>query len=173
MVFLMMILKGNASLLIVNMKKLSYLLIFMFLVSCTSNTIFEKPEDLIPKDTMSLLVQEMMIASSAKFIKNKNLERKINYMPLVYDLFKIDSIRFQKSNLYYISKIDVYQEVFQNAKISLQKRKSIFDEIKKIKDSLRRDSTRNLKRNTISTDSLFDNSKKQRQLNIQDLQPKL
>lgn len=168
-----MILKGNASLLIVNMKKLSYLLIFMFLVSCTSNTIFEKPEDLIPKDTMSLLVQEMMIASSAKFIKNKNLERKINYMPLVYDLFKIDSIRFQNSNLYYISKIDVYQEVFQNAKISLQKRKSIFDEIKKIKDSLRRDSTRNLKRNTISTDSLFDNSKKQRQLNIQDLQPKL
>jgi hypothetical protein len=173
MVFLMMILKGNASLLIVNMKKLSYLLIFMFLVSCTSNTIFEKPEDLIPKDTMSLLVQEMMIASSAKFIKNKNLERKINYMPLVYDLFKIDSIRFQKSNLYYISKIDVYQEVFQNAKISLQKRKSIFDEIKKIKDSLRRDSTRNLKRNTISTDSLFDNSKKQRHLNIQELQPKL
>lgn len=168
-----MILKGNASLLIVNMKKLSYLLIFMFLVSCTSNTIFEKPEDLIPKDTMSLLVQEMMIASSAKFIKNKNLERKINYMPLVYDLFKIDSIRFQKSNLYYISKIDVYQEVFQNAKISLQKRKSIFDEIKKIKDSLRRDSTRNLKRNTISTDSLFDNSKKQRHLNIQELQPKL
>ena len=168
-----MILKGNASLLIVNMKKLSYLLIFMFLVSCTSNTIFEKPEDLIPKDTMSLLVQEMMISSSAKFIKNKNLERKINYMPLVYDLFKIDSIRFQNSNLYYISKIDVYQEVFQNAKISLQKRKSIFDEIKKIKDSLRRDSTRNLKRNTISTDSLFDNSKKQRQLNIKDLQPKL
>ena len=118
MVFLMMTSKANVSLLIVNMNKISYLLIFIFLVSCTSNTIFEKPKDLIPKDTMSLLVQEMMIASSAKFIKNKNLERKINYMPLVYDLFKIDSIRFQSSNLYYLSKIDLYQDTIQQYRYS-------------------------------------------------------
>ena len=62
MVFLMIILKENASLLIVKMKKLSYLLVFIFLVSCTSNTIFKEPKDLIPKDTMSLLLQDMMIA---------------------------------------------------------------------------------------------------------------
>lgn len=152
------------------MNKISYLLIFIFLVSCTSNTIFEKPKDLIPKDTMSLLVQEMMIASSAKFIKNKNLERKINYMPLVYDLFKIDSIRFQSSNLYYLSKIDLYQEVFKNAKASLEKEKSILDEIKKRKDSLRVDSIKNSYKKKIPFDTLPENAKSKGSLN---LKPKL
>ncbi|MFT6870060.1 MAG: hypothetical protein ACJA2L_001318 [Polaribacter sp.] len=173
MVFLMMTSKVNVSLLIVNMNKISYLLIFIFLVSCTSNTIFEKPKDLIPKDTMSLLVQEMMIASSAKFIKNKNLERKINYMPLVYDLFKIDSIRFQSSNLYYLSKIDLYQEVFKNAKASLEKEKSILDEIKKRKDSLRVDSIKNSYKKKIPFDTLPENAKSKGSLNLKYLKPKL
>jgi hypothetical protein len=126
------------------MKKLSCLFVFISLFSCTSNTIFEKPKDLIPKDSMSLLIQEMMIASSSKFMKNKNLEKKINYMPLVYDRFRIDSIRFQNSNLYYMSKIDLYKEIFENAKTSLEKQKSFFDDIKKRKDSLRKDSLKNI-----------------------------
>ena len=100
------------------------------LCSCTSNTIFEKPKDLIPKDTMSLLVQEMMVASSATFIKNKDMERNINYMPLVYDKFKIDSVRFQTSNLYYMSKIDEYKLIFEDAKNSLKQQKEYYDKIK-------------------------------------------
>ena len=126
------------------MKKLSYLLAFLILGSCTSNTIFEKPTDLIPKDTMSLLVQEMMIASSATYIKNKNMERNINYMPLVYERFQIDSVRFQTSNLYYMSKIDEYKLIFEDAKNSLKEQKAYFDNIKSTKDSLRLDS---IKRN--------------------------
>ena len=140
MVFLMMKLKGKESHLIDNMKNISYLLLFIFMVSCTSNTIFEKPKDLIPRDTMSLLIQEMMIASSAKHVKNKNLERKIEYMSLVYDQFKIDSTRFQTSNLYYMSKIDVYQEIFENAKIRLEKQKTFYEEINSRRDSIRIDS---------------------------------
>jgi len=126
------------------MKKLSYILAFLILGSCTSNTIFEKPTDLIPKDTMSLLVQEMMIASSATYIKNKNMERDMNYMPLVYERFQIDSVRFQTSNLYYISKIDEYKLIFEDAKNSLKEQKAYFDGIKNTKDSLRLDS---IKRN--------------------------
>lgn len=150
------------------MKKLSYLLAFLILGSCTSNTIFEKPTDLIPKDTMSLLVQEMWIASSATYIKNKNMERNINYMPLVYDKFLIDSIRFQTSNLYYISKIDEYKLIFEDAKNSLKKQKAYFDHIKSTKDSLRLDSIKrnkdlkkkkdSLKKNLKLNDSLIKNS---------------
>ena len=133
-------LKEKELLLIGNMKNISYILIFSFLISCTSNTIFEKPKDLIPKDTMSLLIQEMMIASSAKHVKNKNLEKKIEYMSLVYDQFKIDSARFQKSNLYYMSKIDLYQEIFKDAKVLLEKQKVLFEEISKRLDSIKKDS---------------------------------
>lgn len=128
------------------MKKLGYFVVLLCLFSCTSNTIFEKPEDLIPRDTMSLLIQEMVIASSSKFVKNKNLEKKINYMPFVYDRFKIDSSRFQTSNLYYMSKIDVYQQIVEDAKENLEKRKSVLEKIKKERDSIRKDSIDNIKK---------------------------
>jgi len=138
-------LRENESLLIVNMKNILYIFLLILLVSCTSNTIFEKPDDLIPKDTMSLLVQEMSIATSAKYINNKNLEKRVNYMPLVYERFGIDSVRFQTSNLYYMSKIDDYQEIFANAKTNLENQKSVFDKIKKRTDSLRADSIQKVK----------------------------
>ena len=154
MVFLMTRLKGKESLLIDKMKKNSCLLIFIFLVSCTSNTIFEKPKDLIPKDTMRLLLQEMMIASSAKFIENKENQKNINYMPFVYDNFKIDSTRFESSNFYYMSKIDVYQEILENAKISLVSRNEVFKKIKKRLDSIQKDSTEVIRNKLKKSDSL-------------------
>ena len=116
------------------MKKISLLLIF--LSSCTSNTIFKKPEDIIPKDTMSLLIQDMMIASSAKFIKNTNKQKKINYMSFVYDKYKIDSVRFQNSNFYYISKIDLYEEIITDAKVKLENKKKFFTKLKATQDSI-------------------------------------
>jgi hypothetical protein len=133
-------LKGKELLLIDKMRQISYLFIFIFLASCTSNTIFEKPKDLIPKDTMSLLLQEMMISSSAKFIKNKNNQKNINYMPFVYENFKIDSIRFESSNYYYMSKIDLYQEILENAQNGIESRQDILKNIKTILDSIKKDS---------------------------------
>lgn len=122
------------------MKRISYFFLLVFLISCTSNTILEKPKDLIPKDTMSLLIQEMMVASSAKFTKNKYKQKNINYMPFVYDKFKIDSTRFQSSNLYYMSKIDDYIKIFDDAKTSLENKKTVIEKLQKIKDSIKKDS---------------------------------
>ena len=131
------------------MKKISLLLLFIFLASCTSNTIFKKPKDLIPKDTMSLLLQDMMIASSAKFVKNINKQKKINYISFVYDKYKIDSIRFQNSNFYYISKIDLYEEIITDAKVKLENKKKFFTKLKATQDSINK-----LKRKEIR-DTLF------------------
>ena len=126
------------------MKKIIYFFVLVFLSSCTSNTILEEPKNLIPKDTMSLLVQEMMIATSSKFMKNKNIQKKINYMSFVYDRFKIDSVRFQTSNYYYMSKIDLYQKIFEDAKKSLEKQKDFYDKIRTERDSLRTDSIKKM-----------------------------
>jgi hypothetical protein len=133
-------LKGKELLLIDKMRQISYFFLFMFFASCTSNTIFEKPKDLIPKDTMSLLLQEMMISSSAKFIKNKNNQKNINYMPFVYENFKIDSTRFKSSNYYYMSKIDVYQEILENAQNGIVSRRDVLTNIKTVLDSIKKDS---------------------------------
>lgn len=131
------------------MKKISFLICFCFLLSCTSNTIFKEPKNLIPKDTMSLLIQELMIASSAKNFKNKKFKNKINYIPLVYNKFKIDSVRFKESNFYYASKIDVYKQIIENAKntLDIKTTKLINYKIKKdsiVKDSLERISSKKI-----------------------------
>lgn len=122
------------------MKKIIYFLFLAFFVSCTSNTIFEKPKDLIPRDTMSLLIQDMMIASAAKFVKNKSQKSKINYMAFIYDVYKIDSLRFQNSNFYYTSKIDLYQEIINEAKIALEKKKNFYMKLSAKRDSIMKDS---------------------------------
>ena len=144
----------NVSLLIDKMKNLCFYFGILFLFSCTSNTILEKPKNLIPKDSMSLLIEEMMIASSSKFIKNKFQENDVNYMTLVYERFKIDSLRFQKSNLYYISKIDDYQKIIEKAIQSLEAKKAFYGSQKTRLDSLRKDSIKKIKTNAKLLDSV-------------------
>lgn len=126
------------------MKQFLYSLIIIFLFSCTSNTIYKKPKNLISKDSMLMLLTDMHIAASAKFSKNKNLERDINYMVLVYKKYKIDSTRFKKSNIYYTSRIEEYNEMLKEVKRRLQfkrdtikkriQHKDSLDAIKKVED---------------------------------------
>jgi hypothetical protein len=144
----------NVSLLIDKMKNLCFYFGILFLFSCTSNTILEKPKNLIPKDSMSLLIEEMMIASSSKFIKNKFQENDVNYTTLIYERFKIDSLRFQKSNLYYISKIDDYQKIIEKAIQSLEAKKAFYGSQKTRLDSLRKDSIKKIKTNAKLLDSV-------------------
>ena len=126
---------------------------FILVLSCTSNTIYKKPEDLISEDSMVVLLRDLYLATSAKNFKNKNLQRKFSYIPLVYEKHKIDSNRFQRSNLYYTSKIDLYEPMLKKVLTSLEKDRSIYAKQKKIKDSTRRDSLKkvrikNRKKNT-------------------------
>jgi hypothetical protein len=136
------------------MGKTRYLLIFIVLSSCTSNTIFEKPKDLIPKDTMSLLLQEMMISASAKFTKNKSQQKNINYMPIVFEKFRIDSTRFKSSNQYYISTIDEYQVILERSKAALELRHDILKKTKTTLDSLRKVTSDSIRNRQVKLDSL-------------------
>lgn len=111
------------------MKKILLLFIVVFLASCTSNTILEKPKDLIPKDTMVLLLTDLFIAKSAFIEKNTLNERKVNYIPLIYNKYKIDSSRFSTSNFYYTSKLEEYELIYKEVKEGLEKKKLEIEEI--------------------------------------------
>ena len=125
------------------MKKIIFILfVSFFVISCTSKTIYPKPSDLISKDSMSLLIEDLIIAGSAKNTKNITFRRKINYHPLVFEKYKIDSARFERSNFYYTSKIDAYEDIFSEVVSSLEKKHSYFFKIKKVKDSIYRDSVK-------------------------------
>ena len=110
------------------MKKLLILSIIL-LASCTSKTILEKPKDLIPKDTMVLLLTDLYIAKSAFHEKSLNNERKVNYVPFIYNKYKIDSTRFKSSNFYYTSKLEEYDLVFNEVRNNLLIKKKELEDI--------------------------------------------
>ena len=125
-------------------KLFIFLALLSVLVSCTGNTIYEKPNDLIPKDSMVLLLKELYLATSAKGLKNVNLERNTSYIPLVYQIYKIDSSRFNRSNFYYVSKIDVYEAMLNKVGVLLKKEQTGFKEIKQVQDSILNDSLKKI-----------------------------
>lgn len=134
------------------MKKLVVLgCLSLFLYSCTSNTIYEKPKDLIPKDSMILILKDLHLATSARTNKNKNNYRRISYIPLVYNKFKIDSLRFKNSSLYYTSKVDVYQPMLNEVLLQLQKEQSIIALLKKNQDSILQDSIKKSRSRIVKT----------------------
>ena len=118
------------------------MLIILF-ASCKSNTIYDEPLDLIPKDSMMMLLKDLYLATAAKSIKNSRQQKKVSYTTLVYNKYNIDSLRFNSSNLYYTSKIDVYEPMLNEITALLKKEQEFFTEAKKIKDSLYTDSLLN------------------------------
>lgn len=120
------------------MRKYIYFLLVVFLASCTSNTIYKEPENLIPKDTMVNLLVDMYIASSARSYKSKSLKKDENYTYLVYKKYKIDSLRFQESNIYYTSKVESYDLLLKKVKDRLDQLKEKYTDSLRIYDSIKR-----------------------------------
>ncbi len=116
-------------------------------MACTSNTIIKKPDHLISKNQMVDLLTDMFIAAGAENIKNIDLERNVNYYPLVFEKYGIDSARFKESNYYYTSQIDDYEKILKKVNERLKAIKDKLDFEIKLKDSLRNDSLRNLRGN--------------------------
>lgn len=119
------------------MKQFSqFILLILFVASCTSNTIYKKPTDLIEKDEMINLILEIQIANGARNIKNKDDKRLIEYMPLVYEKYGIDSAQFANSNFYYSSRIDDYTKMLKAVQARLAKLEKEYDRKVFLDDSI-------------------------------------
>lgn len=121
-------------------NRITSLILIILFASCKSNTIYDEPLDLIPKDSMVMLLKDLYLATAAKNIKNARQQKKVSYITLVYNKYNIDSLRFNSSNLYYTSKIDVYEPMLNEITATLEKEQELFTKAKKIKDSIYNDS---------------------------------
>ncbi len=140
------------------MKTIVYMLGFLLLGSCTSNTILEKPKDLISKDKMANILTDLFLATGAKSVKNIEGKRRLNYMPQVYEKYKIDSTQFKESNYYYTSLIDVNTEILTLVENRMNHLKDSLNKIERTLDSIKRHGSKSLKDSLIQLkgDPLLD-----------------
>lgn len=110
------------------MKRIFYTIFFLlFLGSCTGRTIYKKPENLIEKEQMIQIWTDIYIATAARSQKTISLEKDKNYIPMVLKNHKIDSIQFSESNIYYTSRIDEYEKMFEEVQKRLKDLKEVYD----------------------------------------------
>lgn len=138
------------------MKKITLLiLISIFVIACTSNTIYKKPNNLIPRDQMIDLLVDMQIALGAKEAKNSDGNRMVEYMPLVYQKHGIDSAQFAESTFYYTTDIDKYHDIIKEVKNRLDTLRVRYETLSEEKDSIKRAANpKNKKKPEVSRDSI-------------------
>ena len=147
------------------MKRLQFIIASLILfVSCTGNTIYKKPKDLIPRDSMVLLLTDMHIAAAARQTKNKFNGKDVNYMYLIYEKYKIDSTRFENSNTYYTSMIDNYDKLLNEVKQNLQQKGDDIQKEINASDSITKDKKKEVK---LEIDSLITDVEKKRTKKLQ------
>lgn len=118
--------------------------VIVVLVSCETNKP-KKPEHLIPKEKMILVLQDIAIANAAKSIDKKKLEEH-NILPVefVYNKHQIDSAQFAESNTYYTNDVKAYKKMYLKVEQNLKEwHKKYKDEEKQ---ELKKDSIKKAKK---------------------------
>ena len=109
----------------------------MVLISCVENLI-EKPDNLIPRDKMVTILEEMAILNAGRTTNMLILkENGIEPTEYLFEKYGIDSISFVESDRYYASLPLEYVSMYEEIEASLIEKKEILDETKKINDSLK------------------------------------
>ena len=103
------------------MKNLFYIAICLLFLGCQDIDKPEKPENLIPEDTMAEILAEIYLGNAARSIDNRAMQEKgIKIDSFLFKKYNIDSLQFAKSNAYYASDLNKYNAIFQNIEQKLE-----------------------------------------------------
>ncbi|MBE7629200.1 DUF4296 domain-containing protein [Tenacibaculum piscium] len=103
---------------------------------------------------MIALLTDMYIVASTKNIKNKLLKRDENYTFLIYEKYKIDTTRFNLSNVYYTSKVEEYGDMLKEVKKNIDSLERIYMDKSKIQDTVSNNSSKNNIKNKLQKNKL-------------------
>jgi len=115
-------------------KIILFLAITIAFVSCKEEVI-PKPERLIAQDVMVDIMYDLTILEAIKNQNPASLDTfKINSRAYIFKKYKIDSIQYAKSNIYYASDYNEYKRMFEQITKRLEvKTQSVESLIKKQK----------------------------------------
>jgi hypothetical protein len=107
------------------MKKIILLLaIVIVFVSCKDEVV-KKPNRLIEKETMVNIMYDLSVLDGVKYQNPASLDSfKINPNKYIYNKYKVDSLQFAQSNIYYASDYEEYSGFVDQINARLIKNKA-------------------------------------------------
>jgi len=115
-------------------KIISFLAIVILFLSCKEEAV-EKPERLIKKEKMVDIMYDLAILEGIKYQNPTSLvTNDINPSQYIYKKYKIDSLQFAQSNVYYASNYEEYKDVFDEIIKRINDQKTVVDSIVKIEN---------------------------------------
>lgn len=101
----------------------------------------ERPENLLPKETMVQMLAESYAGNAARSIRNRTLrDAGVELDSILYAKYKVDSTTFAQSNTYYASQVNDYIEIMTQVERIIKKRRDRLDSIIEIEAQTQRDS---------------------------------
>ena len=105
--------------------------------SCGEHLI-DPPENLIPKDTMVLVIKDLAVMNAAKTTNlGKLREHGIEPTEYVFEKYRIDSAQFVTSDRYYASQPAEYEALYSRVEELITEESEFMNQQKKIKDSIK------------------------------------
>lgn len=102
-------------------------LVIATMASCAEKTI-EEPENLIPESKMVAILYDLAIINAAKQTNSNVLvENNVRTMPYLFTKYKIDSVQFADSNIYYAADPIAYEALYKEVQTKLDTIKTQFE----------------------------------------------
>ena len=96
------------------MKKFILILAVLALFISCKDEVVQKPERLIEKDVMLNIMYDLSVLEAIKYQNPVSLDTfKINPRDFILKKYKVDSLQFAKSNVYYASDYEDYKLMFE------------------------------------------------------------
>lgn len=106
----------------------------MLLISCTGDLV-KKPKRLIDKDVMVNIMYDISILEGIKYQNPTSLDSfKINATDYIFKKYKVDSLQFVKSNVYYSADYKEYKILFDQVEARIEMQKVITDSLIKLEE---------------------------------------
>jgi len=117
------------------MKNFVFIILVLFLAVSCKNDLVKEPKRLIEKEKMIDIMYDLSILDAIKYNNPLSLD-SLDGSPKAFILkkYKVDSLQFAQSNMYYASDYENYKDMFDQISKRLEKNQKKADSLLKIEE---------------------------------------
>lgn len=117
------------------MKKIILFLAILTLFFSCKEDVVKKPKRLIEKDVMVDIMYDISILDAIRYQNPSSIDSfKINAKDFIFKKYKVDSLQFINSNIYYSSDYEGYKIMFDQVVKRIDNQKTVADSLIKLEE---------------------------------------